>query len=731
MPTFTLEQALQQAIHFHQASKLTEAKELYQAILQKQPTHADANHNLGILNLSLNQTTKALFLFKQALETNPNQVQFWLSYIETLIKTQQFALASKILTQGKEKGLSGNKIDELTELLASHSETTTTSLMNSYHSAINFREQGRYLEAIEALQSLLINHPNDATAYAHLAHCYHSEKKPTDAWTALNKALTIAPDLPVVQRNQVRLLLRQQHIQQASDIATQLYNKDSESAENTLLFATVLLAMNKIKPAKQLCQKALEQQPNYAEASAILGQIYLKEGNKKEALSFFETALIVKPHLTPLYPVVSGLHKENKNFPTAIKTLQKALSYDVDNVNFMVNLGELLRLNEETQTAIVILEKAIQLAPENIAGKVNLATAYQQNSELEKAKIIYQSVLNHHPEQVETLNNLGGMVIDDENWKDALSYFEKATSLEPNRIDFIVNKGVALNHLKRYPEAEDMATKALKIDDSHQNSHALLIAIFIKQGFSNKVETYCHTVLKNHLHFEKIHAILGSIFQEKNRLTDANDCYLRAFTLNPTDESYAFALSINHYLRGDHSLSTNYLQKSSSIFSKPAVKKFKSTKVYVTYLDNLLRWWKNGRMEEWKNQQFPPLAIMGESHCLAIHRTRLNVNQQDYHCQAYWIPGVKMWHLAQTSSHPMKNKIVQYLTIIPIPTPLLFTIGEIDCRFDEGIWVAAKKQGCCYTVLIEKTVTGYLDWLETNLKESGHNTRLVLLNKIY
>ena len=82
----TIEQALQRAVEAHKVGKLQVAEALYLAILQAQPKHPDANHNLGVMAVSLNKTEAALPLFKIALEANPNQVQFWLSYVDALIK---------------------------------------------------------------------------------------------------------------------------------------------------------------------------------------------------------------------------------------------------------------------------------------------------------------------------------------------------------------------------------------------------------------------------------------------------------------------------------------------------------------------------------------------------------------------------------------------------------------------------------------------------------------------
>ena len=49
----TIDQALQQGIAAHKEGKLQDAERLYRAILQSQPAHPDANHNLGVLAVPL------------------------------------------------------------------------------------------------------------------------------------------------------------------------------------------------------------------------------------------------------------------------------------------------------------------------------------------------------------------------------------------------------------------------------------------------------------------------------------------------------------------------------------------------------------------------------------------------------------------------------------------------------------------------------------------------------
>ena len=109
----TIEQALQQGVTAHKEGKLQDAERLYRAILQSQPLHPDANHNLGVLAVSVNKTAAALSLFKTALEANPKIEQFWLSYIDALIKEQQFDNAKQVLEQAKTQGVAEEKLNNL------------------------------------------------------------------------------------------------------------------------------------------------------------------------------------------------------------------------------------------------------------------------------------------------------------------------------------------------------------------------------------------------------------------------------------------------------------------------------------------------------------------------------------------------------------------------------------------------------------------------------------------
>ena len=82
----TLEQALQKGIEAHKAGKVQEADQYYTAIIKAQPKHPDANHNMGVLAVDIGKIEAALLFFETALQTDSSVAQYWLSYINALIK---------------------------------------------------------------------------------------------------------------------------------------------------------------------------------------------------------------------------------------------------------------------------------------------------------------------------------------------------------------------------------------------------------------------------------------------------------------------------------------------------------------------------------------------------------------------------------------------------------------------------------------------------------------------
>ena len=68
---------------------------------------------MGVLAAGVGKVEAALPFFKTALETNPNVAQYWLSYIDALIKLNRITDAKAVFDQAKSHGAKGDGFDQI------------------------------------------------------------------------------------------------------------------------------------------------------------------------------------------------------------------------------------------------------------------------------------------------------------------------------------------------------------------------------------------------------------------------------------------------------------------------------------------------------------------------------------------------------------------------------------------------------------------------------------------
>ena len=261
----SIEQALQQGVAAHRAGKLQDAERFYRAILQSQPGHPDANHNMGVLAVGIGKVNEALPFFKTALEANPKVEQFWLSYIDALIKEKQFANARHVLEQARKQGVDGEKLNVLEAQVASidKQETVVSSSPSQ-----------------ELLNSLLVHYQNGRLGDAEKLAVEITQEFPKHpfAWKVLGAILGA--------------LGRKSEAVDANQTVVALSPTDAEAHSN---LGNTLQQLGRLEEAEASCNKAISLKPDYPEAHSNLG-IALKElGRLEEAEASYNEAISLKP----------------------------------------------------------------------------------------------------------------------------------------------------------------------------------------------------------------------------------------------------------------------------------------------------------------------------------------------------------------------------------------------------------------------------------------------------
>jgi len=182
----TIEQVLQRGVAAHKEGKLQEAERFYRAILQSQPSHPDANHNLGILAVSVNKAEAALPLFKTALDANPYIEKFWLSYIDALMKKNQFQDAEVV----------SKKALDLKQDFIKVRLCLSGILL----------KLGRLEEAEASLRQTISLKPDYAEAHNNLGNTLKELGRLEEAMSSYTKGIKLNPHLSQSRKNLVQLL---------------------------------------------------------------------------------------------------------------------------------------------------------------------------------------------------------------------------------------------------------------------------------------------------------------------------------------------------------------------------------------------------------------------------------------------------------------------------------------------------------------------------------------------
>jgi len=541
-----INQALQQGILAHREGKLKEAERLYRAILQSEPLHPDANHNLGILIVSSNKAASALPLLKTALQANPKIEQFWFSYIDALIKEKQFENAEKVLKEAEKKGLAENKINELKDQL----KELFFDLKNQkpdhieLYPAIELREAGEYQKAQEWLNKFIEVHPNEPEVLSLLSQVLLLDKKDTEAEKVLSIAASLNSDLPSIFRNQARLLLRQSKFVEALEKGQSGYEISPYDPESSVVLAACLAANQRDEEALPLIEKIIEVRPNYAEAFANRAMIRLRKKDIVGSIKDLEVTVSLKPHMTQMWALLGSLFQQSNNLLGATEAMRKAHLNEPNNVDYMAYLGEFLRQQNEVKEAISMLENATKLDPKNARAWTNLGVALQQDENVDNAKKSYEKALEINPKSAEVLSNLGAIAKDAEDWNSSLKYFKEALKIKPDYAEGHSNLGVTLQELGRLEEAEASYMQSIELKPDYAEAFYSLGVVLEELGRLEKAESSYSQAIALKPDFADALNNLGNILQKLGRLEESEAYYARAVDAKPNFSEAHFNLGI-------------------------------------------------------------------------------------------------------------------------------------------------------------------------------------------
>ncbi|MGR3303931.1 MAG: tetratricopeptide repeat protein [Candidatus Scalindua sp.] len=192
----------------HQAGNLEAASQLYQNILDQQPTHVKANFLLGTLNLQQGNLDTATTFLKKAISLKPDYAEAHNNLGAVLKEKHKLDEAINSFYHSIELnpdyaeahynlGTLLQKQNKLDEAVASYNRAIeiNSNYADAYCNLGNvLQEQGKLNEAVLSYTKTIDLNPNSAEAYNNLGNVLQEQEKLDEAMANYNRALKVNPD---------------------------------------------------------------------------------------------------------------------------------------------------------------------------------------------------------------------------------------------------------------------------------------------------------------------------------------------------------------------------------------------------------------------------------------------------------------------------------------------------------------------------------------------------------
>ena len=291
----TIEQALKQGMTAHNSGNFQEAVDVYQAILQSEPKHSDANHQLGLIAISVNQIEAAVLLFKTALEVSPNIEQFWISYIDALVKTKRLKDAKQAIREATKKGFNTKK---LATLLSQSKDVIDTKAppQERLLTLLECYQNGQFSDAENLAIAISQEFPSDNFSWKILAAVFKSTGRNSEAVNANQIAVDLCPQDAQAHYNFGNILEQLGRLEEAGARYAQAIALQPHLADAHSNLGVTLQALGRFDEAEASYRKAIALNQDLPSAHSNLGGILRERGLQKESLDCHLKAMSLNPN---------------------------------------------------------------------------------------------------------------------------------------------------------------------------------------------------------------------------------------------------------------------------------------------------------------------------------------------------------------------------------------------------------------------------------------------------
>ena len=242
--------------------------------------------------------------------------------------------------------------------------TTVSPPQTEIQSVIALYSNGQIQEALDAVETLTKDYPNEPLLYNISGVCYKAIGQLDAAVKSFEKALSIKPDYIEAYYN----------------------------------LGVTLKELGQLDAAVESYKKALALKPDYTDAHYNLGNAFKELGQLDDAIKSYKKAVVVEPGHANAHNNLGNALSDLGQLDDAVKSYKKAVAVKPDYAVAHNNLGVTFKDLDQLDAAIKCYEKALAIKPDYVEAYRNLGNIMKRLKRLDEALAIYESAIALDPD---------------------------------------------------------------------------------------------------------------------------------------------------------------------------------------------------------------------------------------------------------------------------------------------------------------------------------------------
>ena len=292
----------------HQRGDLAGAWQHYEAVLARDPEHADSLHHLGIIATQTGRHELAAELICRAIAFNGRVPEFHYN----------IGIAFGALGQFDRAVAHNRKAVELKPDYVAALINLGKALLAQHHTG----------EAIDAYRRAVALAPDAPPALLGLANALADAGRLDDAVAQYRNILSLSPDDADAHNNLGTLFASQGQLDDAVSSYRQALRLNPNLAAAEFNLANALRDAGQSKEAAEHYRNAVRLNPNFAEAHNNLGSLLALDNRHAEACAAFQQAIAAVPNFAPAFEDLGQAAHATGDLALALEALTRARALD-------------------------------------------------------------------------------------------------------------------------------------------------------------------------------------------------------------------------------------------------------------------------------------------------------------------------------------------------------------------------------------------------------------------